>query len=143
MPSAHTITCSTTGNCDLVDLSAEAARAVSESAVTEGLLCLFVPGATGALTTLEYEPGVLADFKACIERLAPEDMPYQHNRNCPTGNGHSHVRAGLIGPSLCVPIVGGKITLGTWQRIVLVDFDNRPRERQIVAHILPSAKPGM
>ncbi len=132
------ITCSTNGNTDIVNITSQAADLVRDAGLAQGVLCLFVPGATGGLTTLEFEPGVVADFRRCLERLVSEDVEYLHNRNCVTGNGHAHVRAGLLGPSLCVPVADGELVLGTWQQIVFVDFDNRPRQRRIVAQIVTS-----
>ena len=101
----------------------------------DGNVTLFIPGSTAALTTIEFESGVIRDLKEAIERMAPEGIPYEHNKRWGDGNGYSHVRAALIGPSLYIPIVAGKMTLGTWQQIVLLDFDNHPRQRRIVCQI--------
>jgi secondary thiamine-phosphate synthase enzyme len=92
-------------------------------------------GSTAALTTIEYESGVIHDLKKAIERMAPEDMYYEHNERWRDGNGYSHVRSALIGPSLHIPLIDGKLTLGTWQQIVLLDFDNRPRQRQVIVQM--------
>jgi len=97
---------------------------------------LFIPGSTAALTTIEYERGVINDLKKAIERMAPEDLYYEHNERWGDGNGYSHVRSALLGPSLHIPVIDGKLTLGTWQQIVLLDFDNRPRKRQIIMQTL-------
>jgi secondary thiamine-phosphate synthase enzyme len=96
---------------------------------------VFVPGATAALTTVEFEPGLVRDLPELFERIAPRDRPYHHDETWHDGNGHSHVRASLLGPSLTVPVQGGKLLLGTWQQIVLVDFDNRPHRRELVVQL--------
>ncbi len=121
---------------DTADITADVAAAVAASGVHTGTATVFIPGATGAVTCLEYEPGVIADFRRAIERLAPRDDHYDHNVRMDDGNGHSHVRAGLLGPSMAVPVVGGRLTLGTWQQIVLVNFDNRPRRRRVAVQIV-------
>ena len=117
---------------EVTDITAEVARAVRDSGLSHGVITVFVPGATGVITCLEYEPGVIADFRDAVERLAPRDIPYQHNVFQADGNGHSHVRAGLVGPSLTVPFVNGELTLGVWQQVVLVNCDNRRRDRHVV-----------
>ncbi|GBE57736.1 hypothetical protein BMS3Abin01_00657 [bacterium BMS3Abin01] len=117
---------------DIRDITAEFAAAIKDSGLKDGIATVFVPGATGAVTCLEYEPGVIADFQAAVERIAPRDMHYQHNINLSDGNGHGHVRAGLLGPSLSVPFAGGEPLLGVWQQVVLVNFDNRSRSRRVV-----------
>ena len=122
----------TTGKTDIIDLTPQVIETVAGSASLNGTVTLFIPGSTAALTTIEYETGVINDLKDAIERMAPEDLPYEHNERWGDGNGYAHVRAALIGPSLQVPVVEGKLTLGTWQQIVLLDFDNRPRKRQII-----------
>jgi len=100
-----------------------------------GAVTLFIPGSTAALTTIEYESGVINDLKKAIERMAPKDLHYEHNERWGDGNGYAHVRAALLGPSLHIPVVEGRLTLGTWQQIVLLDFDNRPRERHIIMQV--------
>ena len=122
----------TTGKTDIIDLTPQVIETVAGSASLNGTVTLFIPGSTAALTTIEYETGVINDLKNAIERIAPEDLYYEHNERWGDGNGYAHVRAALIGPSLQVPVVEGKLTLGTWQQIVLLDFDNRPRKRQII-----------
>jgi secondary thiamine-phosphate synthase enzyme len=97
---------------------------------------VFVPGSTAAVTTIEFESGVVADLKGAIDRMAPADIPYEHNARWGDGNGYSHVRAALMGPSLYVPIVDGRPSLGTWQQVVLCDFDNRPRTRRVVLQVV-------
>ena len=127
-----TFTVETAGYTDIHDLTGRASRFVSASGLQNGTLTLFVPGSTAGVTTIEYEEGALEDLKHAIERLAPERMPYAHDARWGDGNGFSHVRAAILGPSLTVPIVGGRLTLGTWQQIILVDFDNRTRERHVI-----------
>ncbi len=119
----------TRGDGDTKDITPAVARRVEESGVREGTATVFVSGSTAGVTTIEFEPGVVRDLRACFDRLAPRDIPYAHEQAWHDGNGHSHVRAGLLGPSLVVPIRNGRLALGTWQQIVLVDFDNRPRRR--------------
>lgn len=123
------------GELDIINITAEVADAVSNSGIREGTATVFVPGATGAITCLEFEPGVVADFQQAIERLAPRDIPYNHDRYQADGNGHAHVRAGFIGPSLVVPFHRGELILGIWQQIVLINCDNRPRTRKVVVQL--------
>ena len=125
----------TTGGTDIIDLTQQVAREVKESSVENGTVLLFIPGSTSALTTIEFEKGVINDLKKAIEKIAPEDIYYEHNEKWHDGNGYSHVRAALIGPSLHIPLIDGRMTLGTWQQIVLLDFDNRPRSRRIIVQI--------
>lgn len=125
----------TTGKTDIVDLTPQISREVKESSVLNGAVTVFVPGSTAAITTIEFESGVINDLRKAIDRMAPEDVYYEHNERWGDGNGYAHVRAAMIGPSLHIPIVEGKMTLGTWQQIVLLDFDNRPRSRRIVVQI--------
>ena len=125
-----------TGRTDIIDLTRLVSEVLRDSFVQNGSVTLFIPGSTAALTTIEFESGVVNDLKKAIDRIAPENMYYEHNERWGDGNGYSHVRAALIGPSLHIPVVEGKMTLGTWQQIVLLDFDNRPRERIIVIQIL-------
>jgi len=126
----------THGDADILDITDEVARAVRESGLAGGVVTLFCPSATSALTTIEYESGALADLRRLFDEIADPARPYDHNARWGDGNGHSHVRAALLGPSLSVPFVSGRLTLGTWQQIVLVDFDNRPRRRELVAQIV-------
>jgi len=125
----------TTGRTDVIDLTPEISAEISNSSAEDGVVTLFVPGSTAALTTIEFESGVINDLKKAIEGIAPEDIYYEHNERWGDGNGYSHVRAALIGPSLQVPIISGRMTLGTWQQIVLLDFDNQPRNRRIIVQI--------
>ena len=133
---SETIHRDTTADTDLLDVTDEVSAVVARSGVRDGLLTVFVPGSTAALTTIEYEPGALADLRDAIERAAPRDIPYAHDRRWGDGNGYSHVRAALLGPSLAVPVRGGRPALGTWQQIVLCDFDNRPRSRALLVQVM-------
>jgi secondary thiamine-phosphate synthase enzyme len=125
----------TQGNGHIVDVTPAVAALVAEHHLAEGHVLLFVPGATGALTTVEYEPGLLRDLPELFERLAPRDAVYHHDETWHDGNGHSHVRASLLGPSLIVPVAAGLLTLGTWQQIVFVDFDTRRRRRELICQL--------
>lgn len=126
----------TRGEGDVKDLTGEIATCIDESGIRSGTASVFVPGSTGGITTIEYEPGVVRDLRECFDRLAPRDIRYAHEEAWHDGNGHSHVRAGLLGPSLVVPVEDGRPALGTWQQIVLVDFDNRPRRRAWVVTVM-------
>lgn len=126
----------TTSDTDVLDLTPAVQEKVRESGVEKGLAHLFISGSTAALTTIEYESGVVNDLKAAIERLIPRDLVYEHDRRWGDGNGYAHVRAALFKPSLSIPIEDGALKLGTWQQIVLLDFDNRPRQRQIRGQVL-------
>ncbi len=126
---------STTAGTDAIDITRHVSDKVSEAGITEGHVLLFIPGSTAALTTIEYESGVIEDLKEAIERLAPKGIFYRHDARWQDGNGFSHVRAALLGPSLTIPIVDGQMILGTWQQIILLDFDNRPRKRRITGQI--------
>ena len=126
----------TRGEGDIIDLTGMVSEAVHESGVKNGVVTVFVPGATGALTTIEYEPGLLMDFPNMLERVAPKSILYEHEKRWHDGNGHSHVRASLIGPSLTVPIVKGELTLGTWQQIVFLELDVRKRSRNLTLQIM-------
>ena len=132
----HDIFIKTTGKTDILDLTPQVIEEIERSAIRNGHVTLFIPGSTAALTTIEYESGAIHDLKNAIERMAPEDLYYEHNERWGDGNGYSHVRAALIGPSLHIPLLDGKLSLGTWQQIVLLDFDNRPRKRKIIIQLL-------
>ena len=122
----------TSPGTDIHDLSRDLESFVAASGIAEGWVMLFVPGSTAALTTIEFEPGAVHDFQRAIERLAPENAEYEHNLRWGDGNGYSHVRAALLGPSLVLPVTAGRPETGTWQQVILCDFDNRPRERRIL-----------
>lgn len=126
----------TKGNCDLVDITPQVAKEVEGAGVNNGTVTLFITGSTAGVTTIEYEPRLLSDFKDMWDRLMPQDMPYEHNKTWGDGNGHSHVRASLLGASMTIPFVNKRLTLGTWQQIGFVDFDNRPRSRTMVLQII-------
>ncbi|HSG30513.1 MAG TPA: secondary thiamine-phosphate synthase enzyme YjbQ [Thermodesulfobacteriota bacterium] len=126
----------TRGECDMIDITGYVEQYVTESELDCGTATVFVPGSTAGITTIEYESGAITDFKAAIERLAPTDIHYNHDARWGDGNGYSHVRAALLGPSLSVPFNSGRLLLGTWQQIVVVDFDNRPRNRKIVVQVI-------
>jgi len=126
----------TKGNCDVVDITRQAGEAVARSGIRNGIVTLFNEGSTAGITTTEYEPGLVNyDLKAAFEKIAPENGRYEHEKTWNDDNGHAHVRASLLGPSMSVPIVDGQMTLGTWQQIVLVDFDTRPRTRTVICQI--------
>jgi secondary thiamine-phosphate synthase enzyme len=125
----------TKGETQVIDLTEPVRVAVGRSGVAEGTVNLFVPGSTAGLTTIEFEPGCVADLKAAFERVAPRGAEYDHNARWGDGNGFSHVRAALLGPSLTVPVGNGAPLLGTWQQVVLVDFDNRGRDRKVVVTV--------
>jgi secondary thiamine-phosphate synthase enzyme len=126
----------TTADTDVVDLTPDVSDFVAKAGVADGLLVIFIPGSTASVTTIEHETGAVADLKRAVERLAPRDEHYEHNLRWGDGNGFSHVRAALLGPSLTVPVSEGQLELGTWQQIVLCDFDNRPRRRRVLLRLL-------
>jgi len=132
----RSIQLSTRGNCDMLDITEQVASAVQESGVNSGIVTIFAPSATSGLTTIEYESGALADLKRVFDEVAPEERDYRHNLRWGDGNGHSHVRAALLGPSLTVPFIQGRLLLGTWQHVTYIDFDNRSRQRELVLQIL-------
>jgi secondary thiamine-phosphate synthase enzyme len=125
----------TTADTDLLDLTPAVTAAVEEAAIDSGRVLVFVPGSTAAVTTIEYESGCLADLRRALERIAPRDGHYEHNARWGDGNGYSHLRAAFIGPSLAVPVRGGRPALGTWQQILLCDFDNKPRQRRVLVDV--------
>ena len=126
----------TSAETDILDLTASVQEQVLRTGVTAGMLILFIAGSTAALTTIEYESGVVNDLRAAMERLFPRDLVYEHDRRWGDGNGYSHVRAAFLKPSLTIPIEDGRLLLGTWQQIVLLDFDNRPRNRRIKGQVM-------
>ena len=133
---SKSLTLQTKGRGDTHDLTGAVARAIGETGMRSGVVTLFVIGSTAGLTTIEFEPGAVADLQTAFERIAPRAADYEHHLRWGDDNGHAHVRAALLGPSLSVPFVEGKLTLGTWQQIILVDFDTRPRRREVVAQIV-------
>lgn len=121
---------------EIIDITDQVSKIVEKSKIESGAVIVFVVGSTAAITTIEYEPGLQKDFPEMLSRLAPKDVEYAHDNTWHDGNGHSHVRASLIGPSLAIPIIEGRLTLGTWQQIVLVEMDTRPRERKIILQVI-------
>ncbi len=132
----ETIELSTRGDADMHDITAEVAAKVRESGARSGIVTVFCPGSTGGVTTIEYESGALSDLRRLFDEIVPADRDYAHDRRWGDGNGHAHVRAALLGPSLTVPFVDGKLSLGTWQQITFCDFDNRPRSRRLIVQIV-------
>jgi secondary thiamine-phosphate synthase enzyme len=126
----------TRGNTDILDITEQVSEKIQSRKIATGLVTLFCPSSTSGLTTIEYEPGVIKDLKAIIDEIVPEDYDYQHEKAWHDGNGHSHIRSALLKPSISVPINDGRMTLGTWQQIVYIDFDNRSRKREIIVQIM-------
>jgi secondary thiamine-phosphate synthase enzyme len=131
-----TIELNTRGRCDIHDITDQIQNHVASSGVGSGMVTVFVPGSTGGLTTIEYEPGLLKDLPELMEKLIPSDRPYEHDKTWHDGNGFSHLRSALIGPDITIPFVSGKLTLGTWQQVVFLDFDNRGRQRKLIVQIV-------
>ena len=131
-----TITIKSKGEDDIIDITQEVAEIVQESKIRNGNVTLFVSGSTASITTIEYEPGLVKDFPKMLARLVPQDMEYDHEKMWHDGNGHSHVKASLLGPSLTIPFKDNHLLLGTWQQIVFVEFDTRSRARNLVVQIL-------
>jgi secondary thiamine-phosphate synthase enzyme len=127
---------STQGNADIVDVSDQVARIVADCGMTSGIVTLFTPSATSGLTTIEYESGCVSDLRRLFDEIVDPQRQYAHNARWGDGNGHSHVRAALLGASLTVPFVNGRLTLGTWQQIIFIDFDNRARRRRLIVQIM-------
>jgi secondary thiamine-phosphate synthase enzyme len=132
----RTITVNTKGNADILDITGQVTRAAAETGLRSGVIVIFTPSATSALTTIEYEPGCLSDLRRLFDEIIDPERHYAHNARWGDGNGHSHVRAALLGPSLTIPLVSGRLTLGTWQQVIFVDFDTRPRRRELVVQII-------
>jgi secondary thiamine-phosphate synthase enzyme len=126
----------TRGENHMIDITRQTSKAVEESKLKDGIVTVFVSGSTAAVTTIEYEPGLIQDFPRMLSRIAPKDIEYEHDNAWHDGNGHSHVRASLIGPSLTIPFNDGDLMLGTWQQIVLLETDTRHRERNIILQII-------
>jgi len=126
----------TKGNCDIVDITTELKKILEKSKIKNGILNVFIAGATGAVTTIEYEPGLISDFRNLLKKIVPKAGEYGHNKTHSDRNAHSHLRASLLGPSLTVPVDNGKMVLGVWQQIVFADMDNRMRSREITVKII-------
>ncbi|MBZ0220801.1 MAG: secondary thiamine-phosphate synthase enzyme YjbQ [Candidatus Methylomirabilis sp.] len=122
---------SSKGFSDIIDITSKVEAALNESGMRDGLISVFVVGSTASITTIEYEKGVIEDLKDAIERMAPRGIPYKHDSQWGDGNGFAHVRASLLKPGITIPVIGGSMALGTWQQVVLIDFDNRPRKRRV------------
>jgi secondary thiamine-phosphate synthase enzyme len=134
------ISVSTKGNCDIIDITDDVNAIIVNNKFNEGSAVIFVGGSTAGITTIEYEPGLLKDYPKFFERIAPVNMNYEHDNTWHDGNGHSHVRAAIQGASLTVPFSNGRLLLGTWQQIILVDFDNRSRKREITVQLIGNKK---
>ena len=126
----------TQGNCDIVDITSQVSEAVRKSGIINGTVTIFVAHSTCGISTVEYEPGLVSDLQELFDRLAPQGIPYGHDRRWGDGNGHSHVRASLLGGSLVVPFANSQPILGTWQQVILIDFDNRARTREVIFQII-------
>ncbi|MBU1006079.1 MAG: secondary thiamine-phosphate synthase enzyme YjbQ [Candidatus Omnitrophica bacterium] len=126
----------TKGNTDIINITPQVAEAVSSSGVTSGIVAVFVIGSTAGITTIEYEPGLVRDLKDYFEKIAPVSGEYEHNLRWHDGNGYAHVRASSVGQSISVPLIDGEMPLGTWQQVILIDFDNKARAREIIVQIV-------
>jgi secondary thiamine-phosphate synthase enzyme len=127
---------STEGDGDVIDITAGVESVLQQSGVESGVVSVFVPGSTAAVTAMEYEPGGVHDLRETLDRLVPRDRSYEHNRLNNDTNSHAHIRAAVVGPSETLPVTGGRLGLGTWQQVVLIDFDDRPRQRTVFVHVL-------
>lgn len=130
------ISMNTRGNAEVHDITDAIANVLSKSGLKAGIVTVFCPSSTSALTTIEYENGAVSDLKRLFEEIVPQNREYAHNARWHDGNGHSHIRAALLGPSLTIPFVNGELTLGTWQQVIYVDFDNKPRRRELVVQMI-------
>jgi secondary thiamine-phosphate synthase enzyme len=133
---SETISLSTKGFSDILDITHHVDRVINRSKIKNGLVTVFCSGSTGGVTTIEYESGVLSDLQKAIEKIVPSNIPYEHDKRWGDGNGFSHVRAALMKPSITIPLIGEKLILGTWQQIVFIDFDNRRRERNLIVQVM-------
>lgn len=133
---SDTIKLRTEGEGDMIDMTAQLSNTVKESKIKNGTVTIFVSGSTAAVTTIEYESGLKHDFPEMLSRVVPKDIEYEHDNTWHDGNGHSHVRSSLIGPSITIPIIHGKLTLGTWQQVVLLEMDTRSRNRTVILQIM-------
>lgn len=136
MTFSETISLNTKGFSDILDVTHHVDAVTDRSGIKNGLVTVMCSGSTGSVTTIEYESGVIRDLQKAIEKIAPSNIPYEHDKRWGDGNGFSHVRAALMKPSLTIPLVKGKLALGTWQQIVFIDFDNRKRERRLIVQIM-------
>ncbi len=133
---SDTIKLQTQGEGDMIDMTSQLSNIVKESKIKNGTVTIFVSGSTAAVTTIEYESGLIHDFPEMLSRIVPKDLEYEHDNTWHDGNGHSHVRSSLIGPSITIPIIHGKLTLGTWQQVVLLEMDTRSRNRTVILQIM-------
>ena len=131
-----TINLKTSAKDEIIDITSRAQDIVAKSGIRDGIVCIFVAGSTAAVTTVEFEPGLVKDLQEAAERLYPKRLDYEHHKRWGDGNGHAHVRASFVGPSLTVPLVDGQLLLGTWQQIVFMEFDNKPRSREVMVQIV-------
>lgn len=131
-----TLSFSTRGDGDIIDVTSRVQDVLTDTKMSSGIVTVFVPGSTASVTTIEYEPGLLKDFPRAMDRFTPAGVTYEHDARWGDGNGSSHVRASMIGPTLIVPFINNRLMLGTWQQIVFVEFDNRPRNRQLVVQVM-------
>jgi secondary thiamine-phosphate synthase enzyme len=136
MITTHELSLHTRGHTDIVDITAQVAQAVRDTGLKAGIVTIFCPGSTGGLTTIEYESGALADLQQVLDEIVPPDRDYRHHLRWGDDNGSAHVRAALVGPSLTVPFTEGRLTLGTWQQIVFIDFDTTSRARRLVVQLI-------
>jgi secondary thiamine-phosphate synthase enzyme len=127
---------STKGEIEVRDITQDISKIVKQSGLNNGIVCAFVPGATGAITTIEYEDGLVYDIKSAFKRLFPKDMEYKHELRWHDGNGHSHIRASFLGPSITVPFSENRLILGTWQQIIFIEFDNKSHDRNIIVQVV-------
>jgi secondary thiamine-phosphate synthase enzyme len=132
----YSISKSTKGNCDIIDITDEVSSLIIDNKFYEGNVLIFAGGSTAGVTTIEFEPGLQKDYPRFFDRIAPININYEHDNTWHDGNGHSHVRAAIQGASLTVPFSKGRLLLGTWQQIILIDFDNRPRKREITVQVI-------
>lgn len=133
---SDTIKLQTKGEGDMIDMTSQLSNIVKESKIKNGTVTIFVSGSTAAVTTIEYESGLIHDFPEMLSRIVPKDLEYEHDNTWHDGNGHSHVRSSLIGPNITIPIIHGKLTLGTWQQVVLLEMDTRSRDRTVILQIM-------
>lgn len=134
--SYHEIQLETQGEVEIIDITEQVQSCISDSNINEGIACVFVPGSTGTLTTIEYEPGLQQDFPRFLEKIIPKDETYEHHKTWNDDNGHAHVRASLMGPSVTIPIHKKQLVHGTWQQLVFVELDTRPRNRTLIIQII-------
>ena len=126
----------TNGEVEIIDITNDLQKQVSKSKIKDGILCVFVPGSTGTITTIEYEPGLMKDLPNALEKIAPKKQYYSHHETWHDDNGHSHVRASIMGPGISIPVIKGKIVHGTWQQFVFVELDTSPRNRKLIIQIV-------